>query len=81
MTAEAPREGVDRVGVWKYKTDALASLVRLGDQNSAETKRKVGDLMSGSPGHSKLFALATLLAPVARKGENTGSKLWWETQI
>ena len=69
LSAEALSEGVDRVGVWKYKTDALASLVRLGDQNSAETKRKVGDLMSGSPGHSKLFALATLLAPVARKGE------------
>ena len=69
LTAEAPREGVDRVGVWKYKTDALASLVRLGHQTSAETKRKVEELMSSSPSHSKLFALATLLAPVARRGE------------
>ena len=41
MTTEAVKEGGDRDGVWKYKTDALASLVRLGHQTSTETKRKV----------------------------------------
>ena len=81
MTAEAPREGVDRVGVWKYKTDALASLVRLGHQTSAETKRRVDELMSSPPSHSKLLALATLLTPVARRGEKAVAVAKDETAV
>ena len=83
LAAAAPRDGGEQQGVWRYNTDTLASLVRLGLEGAVEVERKVARPSSWCRGGSraKLSALARLLVPLARKGEKAVAVASCETSV
>ena len=83
LAAAAHRAGGEQEGVWRYNTDTLASLVRLGLEGAVEVERKVARLSSWCSGGSraKLSALARLLAPLARRGEKAVAVASCETSV